>query len=250
MTPTLIACSHGTNSPAGRAAIAAVVAQTRTLLPGVRVEEAFVDVQEPSVDVVVDREAPAHGAVVVPLLLSTGFHTNVDVARAVAAHPDAAVATGALGPHDLLAEVLGSRLRAVGAGPRDAVVLAAAGSSDPAAAEDVAAMGERLAARLGRPVHVGFAAGRGRRIADAVSQARAAGASRVVAASYVLAPGYFADVIAAAGADAVTEPLAPDPRIAMIVAERYLAAASTLGRTLASCTASSGRVSPRSIPST
>ena len=57
-------------------------------------------------------------------------------------------------------------------------------------------LAERLAGRLGRPVEVGFAAGRGRRITDAVSAARAAGAPRVVAASYVLAPGHFADVIA------------------------------------------------------
>lgn len=226
--PTLIACSHGTDSVAGRAAISAVVAQTRALLPHVRIEDAFVDVQEPRVDAVVDREVPLSGAVVVPLLLSTGFHTNVDIRRAVAAHPGGAIATGALGPHDLLADVLRDRLLDAGWRSEDAVVLAAAGSSDPAAADDVAAMADRLSTRLGRPVGVGFAAGRGRRIADAVAAARADGASRVVAASYVLAPGHFADVIGRAGADAVTAPLAPDARVAEIVAERYLAAAPAL----------------------
>jgi sirohydrochlorin ferrochelatase len=227
---TLIACSHGTSSSAGRAAIAAVVQETRTLLGGTRVVEAFVDVQEPAVDVVVDREAPEAGAVVVPLLLSTGFHTNVDIARAVAAHAGSAVASPALGPHDLLVDLLSDRLAGVGLGSEDAVVLAAAGSSDPAAAIDVAEMARRLERRLRRPVDVAFAAGSGRRIGDAVSAARAAGASRVIAASYVLAPGYFADVIASAGADAVTAPLAPDPRVAAIVAERYRAAAAQVGR--------------------
>ena len=54
--------------------------------------------------------------------------------------------------------------------------------------------------------------------------ARAAGARQVVAASYVLAPGHFADLVAAAGADAVTAPVGTDPRVAEIVAERYRAA--------------------------
>jgi hypothetical protein len=46
----------------------------------------------------------------------------------------------------------------------------------------------------------------------------------VFAASYVLAPGHFAGVIAAAGADVVTEPLAPDDAVAAVVVERYRAA--------------------------
>src|SRR3546814_1126421 len=82
----------------------------------------------------------------------------------------------------------------------DHVVLAAAGSSDPAAAVDVEHMRLLLQERLDVPVTVGYAAGAQPRIADAVAQARAAGATRVVAASYVLAPGYFADVVRHAGA--------------------------------------------------
>lgn len=221
MTPTLIACSHGTHSVAGRTAITALGEQVRAMLPGTRVEEAFVDVQVPEVDEVVDRWAPLETAVVVPLLLSTGFHTKVDIARAVAAHPGRAVATAALGPHDLLAEVLEDRLFMVGLQPEDAVVLAAAGSSEPAAAVAVTEMAALLGDRLGRPVTTGFAAGAGTRIDAAVSRAREDGASRVVVASYVLAPGYFADVIARSGADAATSPLAPDERIAAIISERY-----------------------------
>jgi sirohydrochlorin ferrochelatase len=228
MIPTLIACSHGTHSDAGRAAVTALVDQVRALLPDTGVEEAFVDVQQPEVDEVVDRWAPQDSAVVVPLLLSTGFHTKVDIARAVGAHPGRAVATAALGPHDLLAEVLEDRLSAVDLQPNDAVVLAAAGSSEPAAAVAVAEMAASLGERLGRPVSTGFAAGAGPRIDAAVSQARLDGAARVVVASYVLAPGYFADVIARAGADASTAPLAPDERIAAIIAERYRSAAREL----------------------
>ncbi|MDD7928572.1 sirohydrochlorin chelatase [Microbacterium thalli] len=226
MNPILIACSHGTSSPEGRAAISALVGRVREMLPDVRVDEAFVDVQKPEIDTVVAGVPAGAASVVVPVLLSTGFHTRVDIARAVAAAPGPCVATPALGPHPLLAEVLADRLSAAGLGAAatDAVVLAAAGSSDPAAAVDVAAMADLLAARLGRPVTAGFAAGAGTRIAEAVTAARAAGATRVFAASYVLAPGHFAGVIAAGGADVVTPPLAPDDAVAAVVVERYRAA--------------------------
>lgn len=232
MTPTLIACSHGTGDPQGRAAISALLDQVRVLLPATRVVEAFVDVQEPAIDAVLARWAPAGPVVVVPLLLSTGYHTKVDIARAVAAYPESASVAPALGPHDLLAEVLEYRLEVLGdLRPDDAVVLAAAGSSDPAAALAVASMAERLTDRLHTPVTVGFAAGAGPRITEAVETAREHGARRVVIASYVLAPGYFANVIAASGGDAVTAPLAPDERVAAIVAERFIAAAPRM-RTL------------------
>lgn len=225
MTTTLIACSHGTHSDAGRRAISALVAQVRELLPDIPVAEAFVDVQQPYVAEVV-TDAVAHGdAVVVPLLLSTGFHTKVDIARAVAAFPGRAVAAPALGPHPLVTAVVADRLGGM-VGPGDAVVLAAAGSSDPAAAGDVADTAAELSALIGFPVTVGFAAGAGPRIEEAVAAARAGGAARVIAASYVLAPGHFANVVAGAGADAATEPLAPDIRVAELVVERFRSASS------------------------
>jgi len=227
VTPVLVACSHGTSSLEGRAAISAVVEKVRLLLPHVAVEEAFVDVQQPEIDDVVRATAP-RPTVVVPLLLSTGFHTKVDIARAVTDAGSRAVATAALGPHPLLADLLADRLRGVGLAPGDAVVLAAAGSSDPAASVDVAEVAELLRARIDAPLSVGFAAGAGTRIAAAVAAARDAGVTRVVAASYVLAPGFFADVIARAGADVVTAPLAPDDAVAAVVVERYLAATARL----------------------
>lgn len=220
MTPTLIACSHGTDSLAGRAAVRSIVDDLRGLLPHVDVREAFVDVQEPNLPDVLNRTAGNGPAIVVPLLLSTGYHTKVDIARAVAAHPLTAAAP-ALGPHRLLTDILEERLAAAGIGDEDAIVLAAAGSSDPAAAVDVDVTVRRLARRLGRPVTAGVASGSGPRIGTVVAASRAAGARRVVVASYVLAPGYFAGVVGRAGGDVVTPPLAPDGRLAVIAAERY-----------------------------
>ncbi|MGO1236296.1 MAG: sirohydrochlorin chelatase [Microbacterium gubbeenense] len=217
-TPTLVCCSHGTASLPGRAVISGIARRAAEILD-VPHAETYVDVQHPRVDEVV--AALPGPSIVVPLLLSPGFHTQVDIGRAVAEGTDA-VAAQTLGPHPALAAILAERVRALG--PADAVVLAAAGSSRPESAACVREMRDALAELVDLPVSVGFAYGATPRAADAVSAARAAGARQVVVASYVLAPGHFADLVAAAGADAVTAPVGTDPRVAEIVAERYRAA--------------------------
>jgi sirohydrochlorin ferrochelatase len=54
---------------------------------------------------------------------------------------------------------------------------------------------------------------------------RAGGADRVVVATYLLAPGYFADKVAGAalgaGADAVSGALGAAPEVADVVLDRY-----------------------------
>ena len=105
----MIACSHGTRDPAGRAAIHALIDGVRLARADLDVREAFVDVQEPEVaDVVNEALAgdPEARAVVVPLLLSGGYHVHVDIARAVEAHPGRAVAAPALGPDGRVVDVL------------------------------------------------------------------------------------------------------------------------------------------------
>ncbi|QIK85054.1 sirohydrochlorin chelatase [Sanguibacter sp. HDW7] len=244
----LVGCSHGTANLAGRAAIASILEDVRRLRPGLDVREAFVDVQQPEVaDVVASSLADAGGAVVVPLLLSVGFHVKVDVAAAVA--PSGAAAAGPLGPDALLVDILVDRLREAGLTADDALVLAAAGSSDPAAAGAVAQVAEALAAVLGREVGapasadgpgsqgttsassggllVGFGAGAEPRVPAAVAEARTSG-RRVVVASYLLAPGFFHDRVLEAGADVVAAPLAPDARLAELTLRRYDETVTTL----------------------
>ncbi len=228
---TLVACSHGTSSEEGRAVVRELVDRIADLVPGTPVAQAFVDVEQPEVADVVAEAVDDGPVVVVPLLLSTGFHTEVDIARSVRPHALAARAP-ALGPHPLLVEVLRDRIDAVvdgGLRPGDHVVLAAAGSSNPKAVVDVEGLLALLAEALPVPVSAGYAAGATPTIIEAVDAARAAGARRVVAASYVLAPGYFAGLVHRAGADVVTEPIGADRRVAQIAAERYAAALATLG---------------------
>jgi sirohydrochlorin ferrochelatase len=225
--PVLVACAHGTRSPAGRRLVAELALAARRLRPGLETAAAFVDVQPPTVvDVVAGLAAAGRAAVVVPLLLSGGYHVHVDIAGAVAAHPGA-VAARPLGPDPRLVAVLADRLRAAGADPGDprtAVVLAAAGSSDPRAVADVEDTARLLQQGRSGPVTTGYGSAASPAVPDAVAAARRAGAERVVVAAYLLAPGHFAGKLAGAGAEAVTAPLLPDERIAEVLLDRYDAA--------------------------
>ena len=259
--PVLVGCSHGTDDPAGREVIRALLDDVRAACPDLDVREAFVDVQQPEVaDVVTAVVTPAAGArgpegvadaarpgdtdpgagvgrpgdaVVVPLLLSAGFHVAVDVAAAVEDRgpgTGSAAAATPLGPDPRLVALLADRLAEAGVRPDDAVVVAAAGSSRPGAARDVETLAAGLRERHAGPVTVGYGAMAEPTVPDAVAAARAALApgARVVVAAYLLAPGFFYDRVLAAGADVVTAPLAPDPRLTAIVLDRYAEAAETL----------------------
>lgn len=127
----LVLVAHGTRDAAGAATSHRIREAVAAQLPGVHVELAYVDVQEPRVaQVVAARAAAGRRVAVVPLLLSMGYHVQVDVLGAVAPHALAAT-SGALGPHPLLVQALIERLVQGGAKPGDAIVLAAAGSSRP-----------------------------------------------------------------------------------------------------------------------
>ncbi len=68
---------------------------------------------------------------------------------------------------------------------------------------------------------LGYAAGPAPTVADAVRAARLARGGAVAVASYLLAPGLFQQRLEDSGADVVSAPLAPDPRIVDVVVERY-----------------------------
>jgi sirohydrochlorin ferrochelatase len=223
--PALVLCAHGTRDPAGRETVREVVAAVAERMPDVPVLEAYVDVHGPDVADVVAALTPGErvAGVVVPLLLAGGYHVHVDIARAVAGRGDV-LATPALGPDDRLVDLVVDRLEGAGAAAGCAVVLAPAGSSDARAQADSAETARRLQERWGGPVTLGYAAGPSPGVADAVRSARAAGGGPVAVASYLLAPGFFQRRLDEAGADVVTGPLAPDPRIVDVVWSRYRAA--------------------------
>jgi sirohydrochlorin ferrochelatase len=239
--PALVGISHGTSSPEGqqavrglRDAVAEAVAQRHPDAPP-SVRLGHVDVEQPDVPATLASLDPDEPAVVVPLLLSAGYHLYVDLTEAVADETvRPLVLAGALGPDDRLATVLLRRLVKAGLRNDDAIVLAVAGSSDRRAVEDCRDQAARLAAASGRDIALGFLSAAEPRLPDAVSTARAdatARGGRVVVANYLLAPGYFDDLARAGGADVTAHPLLvpgePAPReLVEIVLDRYDAAST------------------------
>lgn len=223
MTRALVVCAHGTDNPQGQAVVRSIVAQVARRRPDLTVREAYVDVQQPELPHVVNELAAHHDSVVVvPLLLSSGFHTEVDVAQAVAAHPHAHAAP-ALGPHALLAQVLVDRLVDAGATLDASVVLAVAGSSRAAGATDAERMRELLAERWAGTVALGYLSARQPSVDDAVRVVAAehgGDPGAVVVASYLMGPGFFHDRLTGLGAR-VSAPLGDDPRLAELVLRRF-----------------------------
>ena len=153
MTTLLVA--HGTRNPHGVRMIGDLAAAMAGVLDET-VRVAFVDVLGPAPDEVL-RTLHDEPTVLVPALLSSGYHVRSDVPRHVASsgHPAVRV-TRALGPSSELTRAMLDRLLEAGWRPDDHVVLAAAGTSDPHAQGDVAV----AAALLGSRVSIAFAAPR------------------------------------------------------------------------------------------
>src|SRR4051812_47031522 len=111
IAPRLLVVAHGTASVAGAATTARLVDAVRAVRPPVEADLCFLDVASPrlSETLAAMDERPT---VVVPLLLSTGYHVQADIPSIVAPHLAVRVARH-LGPHPLLVEALVDRLGTV-----------------------------------------------------------------------------------------------------------------------------------------
>ena len=222
--PPLVAVAHGSSDPAAAATVAALARNVTRLAPVIDIRVAYVQHAAPSL---VQALADAgQDAIVVPLLLSAGYHLTTDITAA--AHPPSMPPhrmAGPLGPDQLLVTALMSRLAEAGVPGDVGIVLAAAGSSDPTAAAQVTAQAELLAAERGAPVAPAFAASGQPTVEQAVADMRDTTGGPVAVASYLLAPGLFRDRLATSGADWVTAPLGDHPAVAALVIDRYRMAA-------------------------
>jgi sirohydrochlorin ferrochelatase len=220
-SPALLAVAHGSRDPAATDVVRALAGNVRRLAPVLDVRVAFLGHAEPSLPAELD--AAGANTVVVPLLLSSGYHLSSDISGAVSSA--GARVAGPLGPDELLLTALTARLAEAGVPDGTPVVLAAAGSSDPAAAIEVRQQAELLAERLDAPVTAAFASATPPAVREAVAELRTRTGGPVAVASYLLAPGQFQDQLVASGADWVTEPLGGHPAVAGLVIERYRKAA-------------------------
>ncbi|WP_214410941.1 sirohydrochlorin chelatase [Sphaerisporangium fuscum] len=221
---TLVMAAHGTRSAAGEAVHAALAERVRRARPGRRAELGYLEISSPALPAVL---AGLTGpVVVVPLLLAGGYHVHIDLPSVVArTRPDALVAAP-LGPHALITSVLARRLASAGLRGTDAVVLGAAGSSDPAALADVRAAARLLSGLLARPVTAAFVSAGAPSLPAALERLRSGPAPRVAVASYLLAPGFFQDRLEGVGADLVSGPLGADDDLAALVWRRFDEAAA------------------------
>ncbi len=241
--PALVALAHGSRDPRSAATIKALVDEVRGLRPDLRIETAFLDLSKPSFQTVVDKlvRAGFDEIVVVPLLLTEAFHAKVDVpqaiAEATARHENLKIrGTKVLGLEPVFLEVLDRRLRTALKGARvrelDALVLAAAGSSDALANQAVARLARLWGSKHRLPVVAAYASAAPPATGEAVRQFRAEGRRHIAVGSLFLAPGKLPDRAAElaleAGAVAVSEPLGADPEIARTILARYAVGAVEL----------------------
>lgn len=214
MTPLLLV-AHGTRSGDVARPLARAVAERS----GLDVRLAYADVRGPTLR---ETVADLPHAVVVPAFLAAGYHVRRDVpAQLAACGAGHFPVTPAIGPDPLLADAALDRLHEAGWRHGDAVVLAAAGSADALALGQVRQTARMLQVATGRRVRVGFAASAAPRVDALVAGLRSAGEKRIAVASWLLAPGVFADRVAACGADVVAAPLGTHPAVVDTVLARY-----------------------------
>lgn len=219
VAPQLIAAAHGTADPAGAEAVRLLLHLARAARPGLEITVAYLSKGTPTLaDALAEARARGRRPIVVPLLLSSGYHVRHDIRRAAAA-VDAPVARH-LGPDPLVVELLARRLRPLlGGGGAARVVLAAAGSRDPRAAEETGRAAQLLSARLGLPVSPAYVTTTAPSLEEAMAGHCDVG--HTVAATYLLAPGEFERRVARAAGGAATAPLAPHPLLARLLLARY-----------------------------
>jgi sirohydrochlorin ferrochelatase len=207
----LVLVAHGTASAAGSATTRRLAGAIAAARPKVPVELAFLDVVGPRLgDVLTDEPS-----VVVPLLLSTGYHVQTDIPAIVAPHARTRV-TAHLGPHPLVVRALAERLAAARTGPPETTVLVGAGSSRPEAHAELGEAAALLGAQLGRAVPV-------LTMGDDLRAALRSLPGPVEVATYLLAEGQFVSTLFAAadGIATVAAPLGVHPALVKLVWARY-----------------------------
>ena len=241
--PALVLLGYGSHHPR----VAQISAQIRAALleirPALDVEIAFLDHCTPSAPQVVGQlvRRGVTEVVLVPLLLSDAFHSQVEVPAAVAAvraaHPDVRVlASRPIGPEAALLAVIDRRLRDALRSRRvselDGLVFAAAGSADVRSNAIVARRARQWATHHRLPCVTAFANAAGPTTAEAIRTLRGQGRRHIAVGSWFLSPGLLftrqAELAYEAGAVAVSDPMGAEPEIAEVALVRYVVSAMDL----------------------
>jgi sirohydrochlorin ferrochelatase len=209
-SPPLVLAAHGSGDPAFATVVEGIADQVRRSRPDLDVRVGYLEHGPPHL-----RDVAGSGTIVVPLLLSSGYHVAVDIP----VQASGATISATVGPDDRLVPVLASRLREAGWSGEAPVVLVAAGSTAESALQEVRDVGPLLSRALGgAEVTAAFLSAGTPRVSDLPSAA--------AIASYLLAPGHFSRVLESSGAAIVSAPLGAAPELAEIVLDRYADAAA------------------------
>lgn len=247
----LLLAAHGSRDVRFAATAGRVAAAAAHALPGVRVELAYLDLNEPLIDDALDAlssdvatgagsTADGPGITVVPLLFGDGYHSKSDLPsildRARCRNPRLrAVQTPVVGAHSPV-PALADRLAEAGfrrSRPGGGVLLYAVGSSDPASDASVRTRGLELSRTLDVPVETVFATRLGpdgRAVRRAVERLRTAGATRIAASPLFLSAGLLTERVERvldrfAPGSMVAGPIGPHPSLIASITTLYRAAA-------------------------
>jgi sirohydrochlorin ferrochelatase len=206
---------HGTRAAAGLQTTRELRDAVAAARPDTDVELCYLDVVDPRLSAVL--AADDRPAVVVPALLSTGFHVQHDIPDAIGQRPDTVLGRH-LGPHPLLVDAMFDRLppHDDATGPAASTALVGAGSSRPEAHAELTATADLAGERTGGEVAV-FT------MADDLPAALAALPRPLQVLTYLLAEGQFVDTLRAAAGTAarVGDPLGVHPALVQLVWARY-----------------------------
>jgi len=237
--PVLVAVAHGSQDPRASATVGELMAMVaerarRRGLGALDLRTAYLGHAPPSLPQVMSTIEAGRRVRVLPLLLTAAYHAKADIprllTRVASDFPRLQVCYGdTLGPHPRLLRALERRLAEEdpdGDRARTGVVLAAAGSSDPEANATIGRLAAQWQERAGwLAVRPAYASAADPSPAAAVTDLLEAGVPRVVVATYLLAPGLFADRIRtsslAAGATAVSPAVGACAEVADVLLDRF-----------------------------
>jgi sirohydrochlorin ferrochelatase len=228
---TLVLTAHGSRDPRSAANALAVAGRVAAMRPGVDVRLAFCELNTPGlVDVLNGLSGTTRAAVVTPLLLANAYHARIDIPRQIAgcATAERVWQAPVLGEDQRLVSLLRRRVAELGVSRLDerlGVLVAAIGSSDPAANARTAQVAPKLMAETRwAGATTAFVTRPEPSLAEAAERLRRRGARRVVIAPWFLAPGRLPDRVRSFAHDAgiaMAQPLGAHRLVAETVLDRY-----------------------------
>ncbi len=214
--PPLVAVAHGSRRFGASDNVERLIYHVGQTRPDLEIILCYLERTEPSFFKVIEKVPTS--SVVVPLILSRGFHIFSDIQGNCSRY--SIKSTPPLGPDPILSEVIVERLMEAGAPLGTPVVLAAAGSSCREGTEDVEAAALDLSHKLRVRVEVGYLNGSGNSIIEASQRLRSEFGEFAIA-PYLLSPGNFIALANSVEARWIASPLGSDRKIARLILRRY-----------------------------